>query len=148
MTDSYSAAQAARLLGVSERRIRQLAAAGTLSALEGAPLRFDAEVIHSARSKRKQPAARPAPAAAALPVDIVAMAEALADRLMTRALEAQENQQRAAEAVRDRVEQALRDELAATRAELAALRLAAEPAQLPRRSIFGRSKSRHNRRSG
>jgi hypothetical protein len=67
---------------------------------------------------------------------------------MTRALEAQENQQRAAEAVRDRVEQALRDELAATRAELAALRLAAEPAQLPRRSIFGRPKSRHNRRSG
>ncbi len=54
MPDSYSAAEAARLLGVSERRVRQLIAEGRLPAERTAAgrLRLPQAVVHAARRDR------------------------------------------------------------------------------------------------
>lgn len=50
--DDYSATEAAKLLGLSPKRIRQLAAAGTLSVVQDSPLRVSAESVIAERNRR------------------------------------------------------------------------------------------------
>lgn len=117
MPDTYSAKDAARLLDVSERRVRQLFAAGTLTAATERPLRLDALSVLAERDKRRQePSQRPQqPAAApAATLDAEALRQlvaAIIADLLPRAIESQQ-----------RTEDMLRDELAAARAESAELR--------------------------
>jgi hypothetical protein len=56
--DTYSAAEAARVLGVSERRVRQLVGTGRLQATgpSDGPLRLDQEQVHRERQLRRQSA--------------------------------------------------------------------------------------------
>ena len=94
MSDTYTAAQAARVLGVSERRVRQLVAEGVLTAASGIgePLRVAQESAHKERQRRaSQPKAeaeakKPAPDSVSVS-EVLKLAEAIADRVLTRALE-------------------------------------------------------------
>ncbi len=138
--DGYSTADAARLLGVSVRRVRQLHASGVLPAVEGepvpgAPLILDREGVHKEREARK--VARKATGkqegnAAALEVgDLLEVFE----RMQDRTLETLRAERAEVLAIRDRTEQDLRDALAAERAardmaERESRRLAEEAEQL------------------
>jgi hypothetical protein len=53
VTDTYTARQAAQVLGRSERLVRKLAAEGRLEIVGEAPLRLSQESVHLERSKRK-----------------------------------------------------------------------------------------------
>ena len=110
--DTYSAGQTAKLLGISERRVRQLAAAGALDVVQPKPLRISALSAIEERKRRKR---SPKPeTSAAGPVDQAQLRElitAIISDLMPLALEGQR-----------RVEDSLREELAASRAEAQQLR--------------------------
>jgi hypothetical protein len=112
--DTYSAAQAAALLGVSERRVRQLAASAVLTIVEEKPLRLAALSVLAERDRRgSKPVKKPLESAAA-PMDAEQIRElirAVVADVIPLALEG-----------RDRAEQILRDELAAARAEAEQLR--------------------------
>ena len=123
--DFYSASEASRVIGVSERRVRQLAESGVLEVVPGGlTLRISQESAHAEREKRKaQPpkAVKPArakPSDSVTATEVFAMAEALAERIMVRALEAGEADRQATREMNERVEKALKDELDKTRAEL------------------------------
>lgn len=114
MADSYTVSQAAALLGVTDRRVRQLAAAGTLPVVGEHPTRLDAVAVIAARSQRASRQADQTPAAnqsgAVLDVDqLRAMVGAIVGEILPRALEG-----------RDRVEELLQTELAQARAQAAA----------------------------
>lgn len=129
--DSYTAREAAQLIGRSERLVRQLAERGELVVLSRDPLRLDGASVRAARAKRKGKAApgRPAPEPltpeqlSAVVRDAVVSA---VSEILPRALES-----------RDRSEQLLRDELARTRAELEQIRQQ-QLQQQKRRGFFGR----------
>lgn len=53
--DTYGREQAARLLGVSPRRVSQLADDGRLTVVQEKPLRLSAESVHSLRESRRSP---------------------------------------------------------------------------------------------
>ena len=126
MADVYSASESARVIGVSERRVRQLADSGVLEVVSvpGEALKISQESAHAERQKRKDQPPKPEKPARAKPSDSVtatevfAMAEALAERIMVRALEAGEADRQATREMNARVEKALKDELDRTRAEL------------------------------
>lgn len=127
MSDAYTAAQAARVIGRSERLVRVMAADGRLDVVGTDPLRVSQESVHRERNKRRSasPAASPAaspPAAAdaeqlqaaitaAVSSTITATLAAAIEQLLPRMLE-----------TRDAVEQRLADELARSRAETEQLR--------------------------
>lgn len=121
MSDTYTATEAARLLDVSDRRVRQLAATGTLTVAATNPLRLDALSVLAERDKRRtEPprtrtaatATRTAMPAAALDAEqLRQLVAAIVADLLPRMIEAQR-----------RTEDSLRDELAAARAETAQLR--------------------------
>lgn len=125
--DTYSAGQTAKLLGISERRVRQLAASGVLDVVQPKPLRISALSAIEERKRRKR---SPKPeTSAAGPMDQAQLRElitAIISDLMPLALEGQR-----------RVEDSLREELAASRAETAQLR-----AQLDAGKGSGGKKSR------
>lgn len=52
MTDSYKAADAARVLECSERLVRKMASDGRLTVVSRDPLRVSQESVHQQRSKR------------------------------------------------------------------------------------------------
>ncbi len=65
--DAYTAAEAARVLGVSERRVRQLADEGRLLTLETeGPLRLPQQAVHEERERRRRSGTRSSSAAAEL----------------------------------------------------------------------------------
>lgn len=113
--DSYSAAEAAALLGISERRVRQLAAAGALDVAQPKPLRLAALSVLAERDRRgSQPRRAPEtpPVNASIdPEQLRELVRAIVADIVPLALEG-----------RDRAEQILREELAAARAEAEQLR--------------------------
>jgi len=113
--DDYSAADAGRLLGLSEKRARQLAAAGVLEICNAKPLRVTALSVIAERERRgTQPAKRQTPATAAPALDAEMLRQiigAVVSDLMPRMLEASQ-----------RTEDALRIELAQSRADAEQMR--------------------------
>ena len=134
--DTYSAGQTAKLLGISERRVRQLAATGVLDVVQPKPLRISALSAIEERKRRKR---SPKPeTSAAGPMDQAQLRElvtAIISDLMPLALEGQR-----------RVEDSLREELAASRAESAQLR--AQLDAQPRKKGKGKGKKGHKGKAG
>jgi hypothetical protein len=126
--DSYTAREAAQLIGRSERLVRQLAERGELVVVSRDPLKLQGASVRAARAKRKgkpgpgRPAAEPITPEQLSAVVKDAVISAVAE-ILPRALES-----------RDRSEQLLRDELARTRAELEQIR----QQQQKRRGFFSR----------
>ena len=113
MADTYTARETAQLLGISERRVRQLADSGALVVAQDKPLRLDAISVIEERKRRKR-SPKPEPSATGLGLDQAQLRElvtAIISDLMPLALEGQR-----------RVEDSLREDLAASRAETAQLR--------------------------
>jgi hypothetical protein len=115
MAEGYRVADAARVLGVSPKRIRQLIQEGRLPVVEGSsPMAVEVEAVHRERERRKSrpastPGPQPTPAAVAVSVeDLLAYAE----RITARALDAAMADRRAADAARDQAEDLLRASLA------------------------------------
>ncbi len=116
--DTYSTAEAAQLLGVSERRVRQMVAEGALPASRNADgaFRLEQEAVNAERARRRAEAAesalagegpkRPAPA-----VDVAALA-VVVEAAVGRALAGQR-------AITERAESLLAAERAALEAERA-----------------------------
>jgi DNA-binding transcriptional MerR regulator len=111
MADTYSAGEAARLLGVSERRVRQLAAAGALDVAQDKPLRIGARSVIDERKRRERRPKPEAPAQGLEPDQLRELVSAIVADVVPLALEGQR-----------RVEELLREELAQSRAETAQLR--------------------------
>ena len=120
--DGYTAPEAARLLGVSPRRVRQLLDAGTLTAApgerpEGAPVILDRESVHRERearkASRKETGKGEGSTAGALPVGELMD---LFERMQDRTLETLRRERTEVLAIRDRTEEDLRNALAAERA--------------------------------
>lgn len=84
--DGYSAAAAAQVLGVSERRVRQLVTAGTLPALTLSPLRLPQQAVHAERDRRRRSAPRTSvrrpPAGGPEAPDVKALVEATVKALL------------------------------------------------------------------
>lgn len=116
MSDSYTAREAARVIGRSERLVRQLAKTGRLEVVSTEPLRVSQESVHRERSTRRaKPEKKPEAAAAITPEQleqIVSRAVAVAiGEVMPRMLE-----------TRDDIERRMASELAAARQEIELLR--------------------------
>jgi hypothetical protein len=115
--DTYSRDQAGKLLGVSARRVSQLAAEGRLDVVQGSPLRVSAQSVHELR-KARQESGRDLRAHVPPPTSEESVAAAVAaerehlERMYTRQIEQGAAFTAAAQAERDR---ALAD-LAAERA--------------------------------
>jgi hypothetical protein len=110
-SESYTVRQAASLLNITERRVRQMAAAGALPIVAEHPTRLEALAVIEERKRR---AAAPAEAPTPVPADpdyLRSLVVAIVGEILPRALEG-----------RDRVEEILREDLAAARAEAAQLR--------------------------
>ena len=115
MTDTYSARDAAKVLGRSERLVRKLAADGRLDVVQDKPLRVSQESVHRERQSRK-----PLPPKGNQPAALTSeQLEQLVSRAVATAI---------AEVVpkmiesRDRSEQMLQESLAEARAEIEQLR--------------------------
>ena len=133
MSDTYTAAAAARVLGISERRVRQLAAAGALEVVSERPLKIGMQSIHDERDKRRTaPVEAPEASAGFLSIEqVVELAERLSVTFSQRALEAAESALQQQQRQAQQVEDALKHELAQARAEVAELK-----AQLGTRSAL------------
>jgi hypothetical protein len=116
MTDSYTAREAARVIGRSERLIRRLAEDGKLEVTGTEPLRVSKESVHRERSKRKAKPATKAEQSAGISAEqlqqivTAAVAAAIAE-VVPRMLE-----------TRDDVEQRMAAELADARNQIEQLR--------------------------
>lgn len=105
MSAGYSVSETARLLGLGERRVRQLVSEGRLTALDQpGQVMLDREQVHLMRDQRKDQAKQPSPNADALMREQIAFMQSALDAIERR-------DQRQIEA-RDRVEESLRDALA------------------------------------
>jgi excisionase family DNA binding protein len=152
-SDSYTTAQAAQVLGVTTRRVRQLAAEGTLENFraEGGALHFPQEAIHEAR-RRKQGRKSAGRKQAETTIDLRGenlreMVEAIVSATLPRAIEAATSAERSA---REAAQTALfeanaRASAAETRAAAAEATLSALEAELktPKR-FWGRKKRVEN----
>jgi hypothetical protein len=125
MADTYSAGETAKLLGVSERRVRQLAVAGALDVVQEKPLRIAARSVIEERKRRERTPKPEAPSQALDASQLRELVAALVADVVPLALEGQR-----------RVEELLRDELAQSRAETAQLR-----AQLDERKAKRKAKA-------
>lgn len=141
--DGYTAGEAARLLGVSPRRVRQLLTAGTLTPAawpgerpEGAPVILDRESVHKEREARKASRKEPGKPAgnAAGALGVTELLDVF-ERMQERTLETLRAERTEVLAIRDRTEEDLRNALAAERAaremaEREAARVAGEVEEL------------------
>lgn len=125
MADTYSAGDTAKLLGVSERRVRQLAVAGALDVVQEKPLRIAARSVIEERKRRERTPKPEAPSQALDAAQLRELVAAIVADVVPLALEGQR-----------RVEELLRDELAQSRAETAQLR-----AQLDERKAKRKAKA-------
>jgi DNA repair photolyase len=116
VTDTYTAREAARVIGRSERLVRRLAETGRLEVVSTEPLRVSQESVHRERSSRRaRPDKKPEPAAGITPEQLEqivsrAVAAAIAE-VVPRMLE-----------TRDDIERRMAAELAAARQEVEQLR--------------------------
>jgi excisionase family DNA binding protein len=148
-SDSYSAGEAAQILGVSERRVRQLVTQGSLpgSRASDGTVRIPQRAVSEERNRRKNgrgtKVRRPlvAKRAATEPVDVDSLAQAVASAVGQR-LEGQlEITRRAESLVRQELDEErarrmqLERQLEEARASLAEL----QRAQAKRRGLFRRS---------
>ena len=122
--DGYTAGEAARLLGVSPRRVRQLLTAGTLTAAawpgerpEGAGVILDRESVHKERESRKasRKETRKHEGSTGAGVDVTELLDVF-ERMQERTLETLRAERTEVLAIRDRTEEDLRNALAAERA--------------------------------
>ena len=113
--DSYTVAEAARVIGRTPQRVRQMLSEGKMHAIPNThPLRIPAEEVHTSRAAaRRTNTHRSGPKPDGLSLEEVM---ALVERLTTRALAASNEQMTAAQAARDRAEEILRESLAEERA--------------------------------
>jgi excisionase family DNA binding protein len=113
-SDTYSTGEAARLLGVSERRVRQLAAAGDLPSTrdDSGRVRLPQAAVQAARRDRKQTAGRSTRSAERKEAGTAEVVRQTVEALLP-VLQAE---QQARLALVERTEQALRDELHRERA--------------------------------
>lgn len=116
MSDSYTAREAAKVIGRSERLVRQLAKTGRLEVVSTEPLRVSQESVHRERSSRRaKPEKKPETSAGITPEQLEqivsrAVSVAIAE-VMPRMLE-----------TRDDIEKRMAAELAAARQEIELLR--------------------------
>ena len=116
MSDSYTAREAAKVIGRSERLVRQLAKTGRLEVVSTEPLRVSQESVHRERSSRRaKPEKKPESAPGITPEQLEqivsrAVSVAIAE-VMPRMLE-----------TRDDIEKRMAAELAAARQEIVQLR--------------------------
>lgn len=136
--DSYTVAEAAKVLQRSAKRVRQMLQEGKLTALpDTEPVRIGAQQVHELREalRDKPKRERREPAGTGLTAEqVAAMVEELT-RPTLRALEANKE-------LAEKVEGMLREELAAERAERKRLQdqldaLRAQPAEAERRKFLG-----------
>jgi hypothetical protein len=81
VTDTYTARDAAAVLGRSERLVRKLAAEGRLEIVGTSPLRLSQESVHRERSRRKaKPERKPDPSGGLSPEQL--------EQIITRAVSA------------------------------------------------------------
>jgi len=114
VTDTYSAADAARVLGCSERLVRKMADDGRVAVVSTGPLRVSQESVHQQRAKRpRKPKPEPQPQITA--ADMQALAERVAAETAARVV--QETVDRMLE-TRDQVEQRQAAELARAQQEI------------------------------
>jgi hypothetical protein len=123
--DGYTAAQAAKVMGISERRVRQLAAAGRLKIVGTKPLLVSQLDVIKHR-KQQQTNSQESPSSGITPETLQEMVTAVVTAMMPMMLES-----------RDKAEEALKTELAALRAENTQLRAAAATSS-PRPKWWGR----------
>lgn len=128
--DSYSVAEAARIIGRSPKRVRQLIEAGSLPTVpDSSPVRVPADAVHRERDKRRNldpstPGPKPEPERVTLDLDTLL---AFAESQTQKAIEATTADREAAQEAHRRVEETLRESLAEARARAeAAERRAAE----------------------
>ena len=112
--ESYTVAEAAKVLQRSPKRVRQMLREGKLAALEGTePQRIAAEQVHTLREALRAQPQRTGPKPAQPAGLTYAQVRELVEELTRPAMRALEATQQNAE----KVEAALREELAAERAE-------------------------------
>lgn len=116
--NTYTAAEAAKVLGRSVKRVRQMIQEGKLEAVpDSDPIRVTAQSVHELRDTLRTQGTKPGRAPAANGLTFQQVME-LVETLTTKALEASQTERAALEAMRDKTENALRAELDQTRAEL------------------------------
>lgn len=116
--NTYTAAEAAKALGRSVKRVRQMIQEGKLEAVpDSEPIRLTAQSVHELRSTLRTQGTKPGRAPTATGLTFEQVIEMI-DNITTKALEASQVERAALEAMRDKTENALRAELDQTRAEL------------------------------
>lgn len=116
--NTYTAAEAAKVLGRSIKRVRQMIQEDKLEAVpDSDPIRVTAQSVHELRDTLRTQGTKPGRAPAANGLTFQQVME-LVETLTTKALEASQTERAALEAMRDKTENALRAELDQTRAEL------------------------------
>lgn len=143
--ETYTATQAANVLGVSTKRIRQLVEEGNLIALAGVkPLAIRAESVHRELARRQKSKPESLPQSLDIAALLAAEREAVA-QLFTRQLEAAEaDRLRALDEMRGRLaeseasREADRERLLTLTAEAAALRQQVENLQTKRNGWWRR----------
>ena len=139
--DSYSPVEAARVLGLSEKRVRQLADQGRIAKAQDVPLRLAQQSVHDLRAAR---AANPPAGGGAKPARVDVDVRARLEALVTGVTENSRRALETAEASARSTEAALRDMLAQAQARVtevearnAALQAELDEARRPR-GIFSR----------
>jgi len=116
--NTYTAAQAATVLGRSVKRVRQMIQEGKLEVVpDSEPIRLTAQSVHELRDALKGQGARPGRAPSPVGLTFEQVRE-LVETLTTKAIEAAQSERAAVDEMREKTEQALRAELDQTRAEL------------------------------
>jgi hypothetical protein len=106
--DTYSREQAAKVLGVSARRVSQLAGDGRLEIAQASPLRVAASSVHAERERRRRPdrdlrtTPPPLETAALISAEVAAVREIL-ERAYARQIETGEELLSETRAERDRL---------------------------------------------
>lgn len=117
--DSYTVAEAARIIGRSPKRVRQLIEAGALPTVANSvPVRIPAEAVHREREKRRDPSPStpgPKPDPERVTLDLATLLD-YARETSRLAIEATNADREAAQAAAHRVEAALTESLAEARA--------------------------------
>lgn len=120
--DHYSREQAAKLLGISPRRVTQLADDGRLEVVQASPLRVSASSVHAERERRRRPdrdlraTVPPLETSALISQEVAAIRETL-ERAYSRQIEAGEALLSQTQAERDRLLADLQAEKARADAE-------------------------------
>jgi excisionase family DNA binding protein len=145
--DSYTPAQAAQLLGLSVKRVRQLVASGKLKAVpKSSPLLIKAESVHKERELRGDKVTRSATPQKAFELaslmEVIELIEAARLAGRSEGIEIAQRQIESVEASRERTEQALFEAQAKTSAlaaELAEARVRLELMESKPRGLFRRN---------